>query len=113
METNSELVELLKKLHNRLGELSERVDLLDLRLEKLADNYELNEYPNKFLPPKQANEYLCFRSVQGLYSACRSGRFVPGDELIDISPEGSDRPTYLINPRAYFKRMREDQKTLK
>lgn len=104
-KNNTEIVELLKALDNRLEALSEQVSLL-------SERPVSSGYPNRFIPPKKALEYLeDLNNIQGVYAACRAGRFKPGTELIDTSPAGSERPTYLINVYAHFERLKKEQST--
>lgn len=110
---DSQIIKLLEDLTTQLEALDTKVD----RLEALVDakppvGDTLSIYPNQFITPKEALPYLKQRSTQGVYSACRGGQFKPGSELIDISPEGSERPTYLINVYAYFKRLQTEQSPL-
>lgn len=104
---NDQIVKMLSDLADRLDALSVKVDLLAARSVEL--DASLGVYPDQFITPKEALPLLKMRSTQGVYAACRSGQFRPGTELIDISPAGSERPTYLINVYAYFKRLRNEQ----
>lgn len=100
----TEITALIQALNQRLEQLSEKIDLLSQKQAPSA-------YPNQFISPKEALPYLKdISSLQGVYAACRSGKkFKSGTELIDTSPAGSERPTYLINVNAYFERLKKEQ----
>lgn len=82
--------------------------LLEIRLSNLSATLEKGPplCPNAFIALSKALPFLPFLDIQELSTACASGFFESGSELIDTSPAGSERPTYLLNVHAFKQRSR-------
>ena len=92
---------------NMLGQILERLDSIESAIAELS--LQKTDYPSGYLTPKEAAPYLKKNKVAQVHEMCRRGDFLPGDELIDTSPKGSERPSYLINVRNYFERLAREQ----
>ena len=99
--TNQQIYELLQKIQDRLESIETSIS---------SESNDLNVYPARFVGFAEAVQYFSCNSVQGLYAACAQGTFKPGTELIDVSSALSDKPRYLLNVRAYYRRKIKEQK---